>query len=75
MATVRKVGVHLAVDDQAEGYYTVSVFAETDEARLRGTQMYRHLSWTEAVDVMLVVTDENRPGTKPNVEGDQLGLW
>lgn len=75
MAAVRKITIHISEDLRAAGYYIVSTYVTGDPGVTPGLGLYERLSWTEAVDVMLVLTDENRPGTEAGEAGNTLTLW
>lgn len=75
MAICRKVTLTIAEDEVSAGYYTVASYVQGDIGTLPGTWMYRKLTWTEAVDVMLVTFDEHRPGQDVGGGHTQSKLW
>ncbi len=72
---MRKATCAVSVDETAEGYYCVSTYATGDPGVQAQTQMYRHLSWVEALDVVLVTFDEYHPGQTRAVQAVQSMLW
>lgn len=75
MAICRKMICTVAEDDVAAGYYMVTSYATGDPGTTSSTAMYRKLTWTEAVDVVLVTFDENRPGLDGAAAFPQQKLW
>lgn len=75
MNRIMDVGITLSCDKDHEGYYAVSSWVRTEHLGYVSTLRTDHLSWTEAVDVMLVLTDENKPGDDLEGESRQGTIW
>lgn len=75
MEITEKLGFTVTLDPDAEGYYVVSAYVLRRPGGFAAPAFFPHLSWTEAVDVMLAIFNENRPGFTDNGPGSQLALW
>lgn len=72
---VTTVGFAVTLDHDREGYFTVSSWVRLTSKGYIGTDVTSGLTFTEAVDVILVLFDANRPGDRPLDEGYQPALW
>lgn len=75
MNRITEVGITLSNDRDNEGCYAVNCWIRTEHAGYTGSSRTDRLTWTEAVDVMLVLTDENRPGDDIDADVRQSPLW
>lgn len=75
MQKVEEVGFYLRPDPAGEGFYVLSTWLKMAGGGSANLEVYRHLSWTETIDVMLMVADEFRPGMQIGKGGLQTGLW
>lgn len=75
MKKVEKLGLTIALDPVHEGYYRVAVWVEHTERGIGITEYFDHLTYTESIDVMLAVFDDNRPGQQMHLGAVQEPLW
>lgn len=75
MQRVEQVGITTKVDPNHAGWYAVSVWVTTENHGVRQALYFDRLSWVEAVDVVLAIFDENKPGTTVGEGFTQDVLW
>ncbi len=68
-------GFTVHYDERQEGYYVLRHWVRTGGMKMAGAQVYRGLGYTEMVDCILAVLDENRPGTALDEAATQRMLW
>lgn len=72
---IEAIGLTVTEDPTAPRYYQVTFWVRNPDVATQGRAVYDHLTWTEVVDVILSVLDENRPGDIEYVWGFQPKMW
>lgn len=75
MKRIDQIGITVSWDTVDEGYYVVTSWRRDEQNHVSGTNCYRKLTWGEAMDVVGVICEENRPGKGHGADIEQHSLW
>lgn len=72
---VIRLGFTVSENRTSPQYHDVSLWTEIAPRGYARTDLYTHLSYTEMVDVILAIIEDNRIGTQYNGALQQDRLW